>query len=518
MEKIQIMDTTLRDGEQTKGKSYSAAQKRRVVEYLLTELGVNRVEVTSARVSDGEQKMLQSVMAWARENGYEDCIEILGFVDGKLSVDWIADAGGRVINLLCKGSLRHCQEQLKKSLHEHLADIKQVVAYAVERGLTVNVYLEDWSQGMQNSPDYVQNLLTGFIRNNLPIKRVMLCDTLGVLNPWQVEHFIRQVDEWHPALILDFHGHNDYGLATANTLAAAVTGLVSGVHCTINGLGERAGNASLDEVVVNINDHTDMGVDVDESKLRTESRYIAVMSGQRVPPNKPISGQNVCVNTAGVHADGDRKGDDKGPLYQHPKLKPERFGAVLEHSLGKLGGVASILNNAERLGIILDRDDAKKISQRVNQLGDEGRIVTIADLPYLIAEILNQPEHIIFEVEHADSHSATSKRATTSATIKFKGRKSEIAGHGDGGFDAFMNALRKWANRRKNVVVPALIDYDMSIPPGGNSDALVQVVITWKGVNGEGEFQTIGVHSDQVLAAIDAAKSAMNVCNQNHHS
>ncbi|MCK5632364.1 2-isopropylmalate synthase, partial [bacterium] len=202
------------------------------------------------------------------------------------------------------------------------------------------------------------------------------------------------------------------------------------------------------------------------------------------------------------------------PLYQHPKLTPKRFGVQLGHALGKLGGVASILNNAEKLGLTLTKEEAKTVSKRVSQLGDEGKQITIGDLPYIIAEVLNRSEYIVFEVVEATSTSVIGRRAVAAAKIRFRKREYEISEHGDGGFNAFMNALHKWAKGRKTVVVPHLVDYDVNIPPGGSSAALVQVSITWQGSNGEGEFTTIGVHCDQVLAAIEAAASAMNACNQ----
>jgi len=148
---IKIMDTTLRDGEQTTGVSFSAAEKLSITKLLLTELKVDRVEVASARVSNGEFDAVKRITDWAKQTGHIGKIEILGFVDGKLSLEWIENAGGKVINLLCKGSLKHVQGQLKKTPEEHAADIKAVIALADKMGIRVNVYLEDWSNGMRNS-------------------------------------------------------------------------------------------------------------------------------------------------------------------------------------------------------------------------------------------------------------------------------------------------------------------------------------------------------------------------------
>ncbi|MDX9893102.1 MAG: alpha-isopropylmalate synthase regulatory domain-containing protein [Patescibacteria group bacterium] len=513
---VEVMDTSLRDGEQTPGKSYKPKQKLAVAQFLLDQLKVDRVEVASALVSEGELAMLKQVMLWASVNGFANRIEVLGFTDGHKSVDWIKSGGGQVINLLCKGSLRHCEDTFGTDVLGHLERIGQTVEYAVAQGLTVNVYLEDWSQGMLNSPEYVRSLLSGLAK--MPIKRAMLCDTLGVLSYWQVEEFVNQAASWQPKLILDFHGHDDYGLATANSLAAVRTGKVGGVHVSINGLGERCGNTCQDETVVGIADFlSNCQLGIDESKLVAASRMMALVSGVRVPANKSISGTNSRVNTAGVHAHGDERGRKKGKaeLYRHPKLDPGRFGGQLSHSLGKLAGKASVRSNAQLLGFILNDDEVTAVLTRVKDLGDEGKPVTVADLPYIIAEVLNRPECIVFEVLEADSHSTLRGRALTSAKIRFRGREYEISAHGDGGFDGFMNALHRWA-RRRSVVIPKLLDWDPVIPPGGQHSALVQANIKWH--NGQGDFDTIGVHPDQTMASILAAEAAVNVCNQNHHS
>ena len=175
------MDTTLRDGEQTSGVSFAAHEKLSIAQMLLGDLGVNRVEIASARVSDGEFEAVKRVAAWAERTGNLHKLEVLGFVDGDASLNWIESAGCRVVNLLCKGSYKHVTEQLRKLPEQHIADIRSVVSLATERGIEVNIYLEDWSNGIKNSPDYVFQLIDAL--KDLPIRRFMLPDTLGILNP-----------------------------------------------------------------------------------------------------------------------------------------------------------------------------------------------------------------------------------------------------------------------------------------------------------------------------------------------
>ena len=165
--RVNIVDTTLRDGEQTQGVSFAPAEKVNIAKALLEQLKVDRIEVASARISEGEKEAVAAIIEWARTKGLEERVEVLGFVDHRISVDWILDAGGRVINLLTKGSKKHCEEQLRKTLEQHLADIKQTIAYAKERGLRVNVYLEDWSNGYADSPEYVYAMMEGLVDQDI---------------------------------------------------------------------------------------------------------------------------------------------------------------------------------------------------------------------------------------------------------------------------------------------------------------------------------------------------------------
>ena len=242
---IEIMDTTLRDGEQTSGVSFVPHEKLLIVRMLLQELCVDRVEVASARVSEGEKEAVTMICRWARQAGKLEKIEVLGFIDGQTSVDWVKAVGCKNINLLCKGSERHCKYQLQKTLEEHVTDIRQSIRYAQEQGIDVNLYLEDWSNGMKDNPQYVFDFVDAL--RTAGVKRFMLPDTLGILNPMLTAQYIQQMVERYPELHFDFHAHNDYDMAVGNVLAAVTNGC-KGVHTSVNGLGERAGNAPLSSV------------------------------------------------------------------------------------------------------------------------------------------------------------------------------------------------------------------------------------------------------------------------------
>ena len=363
--RVEIMDTTLRDGEQTSGVSFNAREKLSIARLLLEELCVSRIEIASARVSQGEQEAVRRIAEWAAAKGYTDRIEALGFIDGGVSLDWLGQAGCRVVNLLAKGSLKHCREQLRRTSQEHLCDIRATIGGAVARGMKVNVYLEDWSNGMQDSPGYVYTILDGLA--DAPVQRFMCPDTLGILDPYATERFCRDMVTRYPQLRFDFHAHNDYDLAVANTAAAVKAGF-HGVHVTINGLGERAGNAPLSSTVAVLHDRLHCLTGIDETKINHVSRMVETYTGIRIPGNRPIVGENVFTQCAGIHADGDNKNN----LYFN-ELLPERFGRVREYALGKTSGKANILKNLEALGIELDEASMRKVTERVVDLSDNGR-------------------------------------------------------------------------------------------------------------------------------------------------
>ena len=499
--KITIMDTTLRDGEQTSGVSFTESEKLNIAKLILEDLKVDRLEVASARVSEGEFKGAKSIFDWANENGFIDRIEVLGFVDDWQSINWIKKAGGKVLNLLTKGSLKHCQLQLRKTPEQHIADIKVVLKNAKESGVRVNVYFEDWSNGMRNSPEYMYQMLDSLQHEK--IDRYMLPDTLGILNHEETYTYCLDMKTRYPKLNFDFHAHNDYDLSTANVFSAIKAG-ITGIHCTLNGLGERAGNVPLSSVIGIVKDHFHYDMNVDEKKLYKVSKFVESFSGIRIPPNKPLIGENVFTQTSGIHADGDHKDN----LYFNDLL-PERFGRTRQYALGKMSGRASITKNLEELGIALDKDEMKLITERVIELGDKKETVTKEDLPYIISDVL-KGEKIVekIRVVNYSLSVANGLRSMATLRIEINGKVYEATASGDGQYDAFMTALWDIYDELKKPR-PLLKDYIVTIPPGGKTDALVECVITWdyKGKT----LKTRGLDSDQTIAAIKGTIRMLNI-------
>jgi D-citramalate synthase len=499
--RIEIMDTTLRDGEQTSTVSFSASEKLTIAKLLLEELKVDRIEIASARVSEGEFQAVTDITKWAAEHGYLNQVEVLTFVDKGVSIDWMIDAGAKVQNLLTKGSLNHLTHQLKKTSSQHFSDIEYAVNLASDKGVITNVYLEDWSNGMRNSKAYVYEFLDFLKTQN--VARIMLPDTLGVLTPQESYSFIKEIKDKYPDLHFDFHAHNDYDLGVSNAMEGLKAG-ADGLHLTVNGMGERAGNAPMSSTVAVINDFMpDIEIGVNEKVLYTVSKLVENFSGVMIPANKPIIGANVFTQTAGIHADGDNKNN----LY-FSDLMPERFGRTRQYALGKASGKANIQKNLQQLGLQLNDEDLKKVTQRIIELGDKKQVVTKEDLPYIISDVLDRTyEEKVTVNAYVLTHSKGLKPSTT-VSITIEDETFEEQAQGDGQFDAFMNALKS-IFKKKKIILPHLIDYAVRIPPGSHSDALCETIITWK--SEDKEFKTRGLDSDQTVSAIKATEKMLNI-------
>ena len=497
---IQIMDTTLRDGEQTQGVSFSPQEKIQIVQALLGALRVDRIEVASACVSNYEKEALKTINQWAKEHGYTDCVEVLGFVDHKRSVDWILDTGGRVINLLTKGSAKHCHDQLGKTLSEHVNDIKQTIDYAFAKDLKVNVYLEDWSNGYANSRDYVFSMMDEL--KDLGISHFMLPDTLGVMSPDEVYDSVKDMVSRYPQAQFDFHPHNDYGLAVANAMTAVKAG-ASGIHCTINCLGERTGNASLAEVEVVLRDKLNVHTSIDETSIVQVSNMVENFSGKWVSANAPIVGADVFTQTAGIHADGDQKGG----LYE-TRLSPERFARKRSYALGKMSGKASLAKNLEELGLSLSAENQAKVLSRIRKLGQSKQQVTLYDLPFIISDVLESHDYHHIKLLDCSINSSLKLESTVSIMVDIEGKTHRSSGSGNGGFDAFIDSISK-VLCLYDYTLPDLTDFEVRIPKGGNTAALTECIITWD--TGDRPIKTRGVHSNQVLAAITATIRLINI-------
>jgi D-citramalate synthase len=245
-------------------------------------------------------------------------------------------------------------------------------------------------------------------------------------------------------------------------------------------------------------------IGVKEKSLYKISKLVSAFSGIVIPANKPIVGDNVFTQTAGIHADGDSKNN----LYFNDLL-PERFGRKRQYALGKTSGKANILKNLQQLGLTLSEEELKKVTQRIIELGDKKERVTKEDLPYIISDVLDRGsdlENVVVE-SYALNHSKGLKPTATVA-LRIEDKSFEESANGDGQFDAFMNALRT-IYKHEQLELPLLVDYAVRIPPGSHSDALCETIITWS--NNKKEFKTRGVDTDQTVSAIKATEKMLNI-------
>jgi D-citramalate synthase len=270
-------------------------------------------------------------------------------------------------------------------------------------------------------------------------------------------------------------------------------------------MGERAGNAPMASAIAVINDFLpEVDIALKESSIYSVSKLVETFSGIRIPTNKPIVGDNVFTQTAGIHADGDNKNN----LYFNDLL-PERFGRKRIYALGKTSGKANIEKNLQELGLKLNDEDLRKVTQRVIELGDKKETVTQEDLPYIISDVLDS--NLVEEKIVVESYVLTnSKGLRPSATIavRIEGELFQEQAQGDGQFDAFMKALAN-VYERKGMCLPNLIDYAVRIAPGSNSDALCEAIITWE--TKYKTFITRGLDSDQTVCAIKATQKMLNI-------
>lgn len=489
---VSLLDTTLRDGEQTPYVSFRPEEKLKIAKDLLA-LGVDRVEVCSAGASSEDEKAFEQILDHARSLDREVNVEALTFLD-RGNVEWLKDRDGRISNILVKGSLNHVQEQIGKTGEGYIKDVLETIDLSLEEGLRVNVYLEDWGSGVKENSSYTQELLQRL--NGVDVDRVMVCDTLGILSPALVKKFVSRTGEIFGGN-LDFHAHNDYGLATANSGQAFSSGC-GGLHATANGLGERTGNAPLSEVVMYLEDHLDVDTGVDLKSLGDLSKRVELYSGISVHSQKPLVGRYAFVHTGGIHHDG----EVKGGLYTD-RLSPERFGREGKIAAGKLSGRSTVEYVEDKFGENLDSKEVQKILEEVKWLGERKVKLEPEDLKYIIERVRSEERIRLRYIEIEKDGSSSRARAK----IEYNGDVYEGQSSGDGGFDAFMNVLEGWSEKM-GFKLPKLRDYEVEIPPAGGTDALVKCKIEWEDADHHYSF---GTSKDQDRAAVKAAMGTVNI-------
>jgi len=497
-QEIELMDSTLRDGEQTAGVSFNPKEKESIA-FALYEAGIRRIEMASACASSQDMDAIKSTKKAFEKSGYGNPIECLSFIT-KPHIDWISESGAKTANLLVKSSTAHVSQLSGKTPDDHISDVLNIIDYAKNSGLEVNAYLEHFSYGIEHSKDYVEKLIDAL--SSAKINRLMLADTMGLLHPENTKQHIAYITKKYPKIHFDIHAHNDYGLATANTLAAIMSGC-RGAHVTINGLGERAGNAPLEAVAVTLKDFCGIET-INEDKLMDLSKLAETLSGIKTEKNHPVIGKNTHIHKAGVHSHGAEIG-----LYTNPLLEKNRFNKEVSYDLGKLSGHASVFGELEKIGIKNpDQQIVSDLVKEIKKISENKNITTRNDLLLLYLEktTKNQDGYTLRNIQVKKTCDNTTSLAEAQVTLESGDTAVTESSIGAGGFDAIAKAIGKITSSNLR-----LKDYHVSIPPGDGTSSLVDTSIEWE--YKDKTIKTRGIHTDQDIAATLAMLKAINQIN-----
>ena len=372
--KIRIFDTTLRDGEQAPGIDLTIDQKILIANKLV-ELGVDVIEAGFPASSEGEFIATKRIF---EEVG--DKVEVIGLSRAnKNDIDKTISTGISSIHLFIATSKLHMKYKLKMSKEEVLNRIYESVRYAKDHGMIVEFSPED---ATRTDEDFLFTAIRTVL--DAGADRINIPDTVGILQPFKYYELIRKIVKFvGENIIVSVHCHNDFGLATANSLAGVQAGARQ-VHVTVNGIGERAGNASLEEVVMGIKKLLNYEVNVKTWKLYETSRLLAELTGIPVPYFKAIVGDNAFGHEAGIHVHG----VIENPFTYEP-ISPEEVGNFRRIALGKHSGIHGLKKLLSEQGINLSDDQLRIVLNEVKKLAESGHKVTVDDARNIALKLLS---------------------------------------------------------------------------------------------------------------------------------
>lgn len=486
--KVLILDTTLRDGEQTPGVSLTVEQKVMIAE-ALDALGVDIIEAGTAIASKGDFEAIREVS----KRGLK--AEICSFARiKKEDIDAAADAGAESIFMVAPSSDYHIQAKFPGKGKDFIIEKSvEAIEYAKERGLIVEFGAEDASRA---DLEFVIELLKA--GEEAKADRLTFADTVGVLTPERTAEVIKRLKKELKKPIA-IHCHDDFGLATANTIQAVVNG-ANEFHATINGIGERAGNAALEEISMALEFLYGVKLEINKEKLYPTSKLVEKFTRVVVPPNKPIVGENAFTHESGIHTSALLR-DSR----TYEPISPETIGRRRVIVLGKHAGKASVEAILKELGYSATPQQMEEILARIKDLGDKGKRVTDADVRAIIETVLQIKTEKKVKLE--DFAIVTGKNTTPMASVKLRinGEEKIETAIGVGPVDAAINAIRKAIKSYADV---KLVSYSVEAITGG-TDALVDVVIQLK--RGNKVVTARGARADIVLASVEAFIEGLNM-------
>ena len=483
---VKVLDTTLRDGEQTPGVSLTPDQKLQIAKQL-DVLGVDVIEAGTAVISEGEQRAIKAI---ANEGLRAEIGSFARLLKGDIDAAIKCDVD--TINLVAPVSDSHIKKKLKMDRETLKARTIEMAEYVKEHGLKVEISSEDASRAdMAFLKSFFSDLST-------IVDRLCFCDTVGVLHPERTREIFQTLCTFN--IPVSVHCHNDFGLATANTVTAVSAGATV-VHVTMNGLGERAGNASLEEVVTALELFYGVKTAIVKEKLYETSRLVRNLTKMPLAPNKPLMGDNAFTHESGMHVHGTLVDTS---LYE--PIDPGLLGRKRRFTFGKHTGKAAVKMALDEMGIAADETQTMKIMTKVKELGDKGKMVTDSDFQAIVEDVLSIEREE--KIKLVDLSVVCGKRVYPTAAIRLEIDREDVveAGVGVGPVDAAINALKKaLAGREMNDI--RLEEYHVDAITGG-TDALVNVIVRIS--RGDKTITASGVSEDIVIASLYAFLNGVN--------
>ncbi|ACX72384.1 isopropylmalate/citramalate/homocitrate synthase [Methanocaldococcus vulcanius M7] len=487
--KVRIFDTTLRDGEQTPGVSLTPSDKLEIARKL-DELGVDVIEAGSAITSKGEREGIKLIT----KEGLN--AEICSFVRAlPIDIDAAVECDVDSVHLVVPTSPIHIKYKLRKTEDEVLETALKAVEYAKDHGLIVELSAEDATRSDVN---FLIKLFNE--GKKVGADRVCVCDTVGILTPQKSQELFKKISE-NVDLPVSVHCHNDFGMATANTCSAVLGGAVQ-CHVTINGVGERAGNASLEEVVSALTVLYNYKTNVKMEKLYEVSRLVSRLMKLPVPPNKAIVGDNAFAHEAGIHVDGLIKNTET-----YEPIKPEMVGNRRRIILGKHSGRKALKYKLDLMGIKVNEDQLNKIYEKIKEFGDLGKYISDADLLAIIREVLGKEIEEKIKLDELTVVSGNKITPIASVKLHYKGEDITLieTAYGVGPVDAAINAVRKAISGVADV---KLEEYRVEAI-GGGTDALIEVRVKLR--KGMDIVEVKKADADIIRASVDAVMEGINL-------
>jgi 2-isopropylmalate synthase len=486
-ERVKILDTTLRDGEQTPNVALSTEDKLKIAQ-ALDELGVDIIEAGFAVNSEGEAEAIKVIAnAGLKSEICSLCRASIADVDAALACD--VDS----VHIFLATSKTHLEKKLKITQDQAIEKAVESIQHAKDHGLIVEFSDED---ATRTELEFLHRMHKAI--QDVGVDRIDIPDTVGVMVPPAMTQFVSEIKK-HVKVPLAVHCHDDFGLSVANSLAGVLGGAEE-VHVTVNGLGERAGNAALEEVVMSLLAFYNIKTNINSRKMAFVSRLVSQLTGIAVPPNKAIVGENAFSHESGIHVHGVLS---DGSTYE--PMRPEIVGKERSFVVGKHSGVHAVQNKLREYGIELNPDQMKEVVAKIKKWAESGKKLDDAELLAVAYDVMGEQVQPVIRLEEFTVFTGLNFTPTATVVLNIDGEVRRASETGVGPIDASLSAIR--AAVSKNIV---LKEYKLEAITGG-SNALCNVTVKL-GDSEDAQLLALGrsVGSDIVTTSVDAMIEGLN--------